>query len=98
MPEKEKINYSDLITLFEDTKANIQEAGLRCDTIHMNPEVYDIIVAGLRGLSGLKIMKVTCMGLKLVKSKLMPENVVIFSHQGKVKRIEDWDLKGLKNT
>jgi len=100
MSKEEKINYQDLMVLFEETKGKIKEAGLRCDTIHMSPKVYDIVMAGLRDLSGLEKMpfsNVMLLGLKLIKSKLVPENTVIFSHQGKVRRIEDWDLRGLED-
>ena len=101
MSKEEKITYQDLMLLFEETKGKIKEAGLLCDMMHMHPKVYDIIMAGLKDLSGLEKIPISnnvmCLGLKLIKSKLVPENTVIFSHQGKVRRIEDWDLRGLEN-
>ena len=100
MSKEEKINCQDLLTLLEEAKDKVKEAGLRCDTIHMNPKIYTLILAGLQDLSDLKKLpfsNVMLLGLKLVKHKIMPENVVIFSYQGKVRRIEDWSLEGVKN-
>ncbi len=100
MQKEKEMNYTDLVVLFEKTKSKIKEAGLRCDTMHMSPKVYDLIVAGLKELSGsekIPTSEVLYMGLKIIKHKNMSENTVIFSYQGKVKKIEEWDLRGLEN-
>lgn len=100
MSKEEKIKYQDLLVLFEETKGKIKEAGLLCDTLHMSPKTYDLVMAGLEELSGVEKMPISdvmCLGLKLIKHKNMPENTVVFSHLGKVKKIEDWDLRGIDN-
>lgn len=95
---EEKINSQDLLSLLEEAKAKVKEAGGRCDTMHMSPKVYDLVVAELTELFGEKtlISNITCMGLKLVKSKLVPENTVFFSQQGKIQKNGMWNLENLK--
>jgi len=99
MSKEEKINCQDLLTLLEEAKDKVKEAGLHCDTIHMSPKIYDLVVARIKDLSGEKepISNVTFSGLKLVKDEHMPENIVTLSQQGEVKKVEEWDLRGLEN-
>lgn len=92
------IKNQDLLTLLEEAKEKVKEAGLRCDTICAHPKAYDLIVAGVKDLSGLEsppLSNIMYLGLKLVKNKDLPENIVVFAQQGKVKKIEEWDLSGL---
>lgn len=99
MSEEEKIKCQDLLTLLEEAKDKVKEAGLHCDTIQMSPKIYDLVVARIEDLSGEKepISNITFSGLKLVKNKHLPENTVLLSQQGKLKRVETWDLKGLED-
>lgn len=100
MSKEEKIKYQDLLTLLEEAKGKVKVAGLVCDTIYMSPKVYDLVVAALKDLSGLEkapVSNIMFSGLKLVKSKLVPENIAVFAQQGKVKKIEEWDLEGLED-
>ena len=93
---EEKINFQDMMSLLEEAKDKVKEAGLRCDTLYMSPKVYDLVMTELKKLTQLEkkpISNIMCMGLKLVKSKLVPENIVLFSQQGKIQKIEKWDLE-----
>jgi len=97
--KEEKINCQDLLTLLEEAKDKVKEAGLRCDTIYMSSKVYDLVVARIKDLSGETepISNIMFSGLKLVKRKWMPENIVVLAQQGEVKEIEEWDLSGLED-
>ena len=85
--------------MLEEAKDKVKEAGLLCDTILMHPKVYDLVVARIKDLSGEieAISNITFSGLRLVKNKSVPENMVFFSQRGKLKRIERWDVSGLEN-